>query len=44
MKKDVAVLVHSDPSLVLAFLACFAISTISFSFMVSSFFSKGELS
>lgn len=43
VKKDVAVLVHSDPSLVLAFLACFAISTISFSFMVSSFFSKANM-
>ena len=42
VKKDVAVLAHSDPSLVLVFLACFAISSISFSFMVSTFFSKGE--
>lgn len=42
VKKDVAVLTHSDPSLVLVFLACFAISSISFSFMVSTFFSKGE--
>nr|KAF6488605.1 ATP binding cassette subfamily A member 3 [Molossus molossus] len=41
VKKDVAVLAHSDPSLVLVFLACFAISSISFSFMVSTFFSKG---
>uniref|UniRef100_A0A671G5F2 ATP binding cassette subfamily A member 3 n=1 Tax=Rhinolophus ferrumequinum TaxID=59479 RepID=A0A671G5F2_RHIFE len=41
VKKDVAVLTHSDPSLVLVFLACFAISSISFSFMVSTFFSKG---
>ena len=31
-----------NPSLVLAFLLCFAISSISFSFMVSTFFSKGE--
>lgn len=44
VKKDVAVLAHSDPALVLVFLACFAISSISFSFMVSTFFSKGELS
>lgn len=44
MKKDVAVLAHSDPALVLVFLACFAVSSISFSFMVSTFFSKGELS
>lgn len=35
-------LTSSDPSLVLAFLLCFAISSISFSFMVSTFFSKGE--
>nr|KAF6365701.1 hypothetical protein mPipKuh1_000030 [Pipistrellus kuhlii] len=41
VKKDVAVLAHSDPSLVLVFLLCFAISSISFSFMVSTFFSKG---
>uniref|UniRef100_A0A452RDE1 ATP binding cassette subfamily A member 3 n=1 Tax=Ursus americanus TaxID=9643 RepID=A0A452RDE1_URSAM len=41
VKKDVAVLTHSDPSLVLVFLLCFAISSISFSFMVSTFFSKG---
>lgn len=44
VKKDVAVLAHSDPTLVLVFLACFAVSSISFSFMVSTFFSKGELS
>lgn len=42
VKKDVAVLAHSDPSLVLVFLVCFAVSSISFSFMVSTFFSKGE--
>uniref|UniRef100_A0A2I3SKW0 ATP binding cassette subfamily A member 3 n=1 Tax=Pan troglodytes TaxID=9598 RepID=A0A2I3SKW0_PANTR len=41
VKPNVAVLSRSDPSLVLAFLLCFAISTISFSFMVSTFFSKG---
>nr|KAF6439589.1 hypothetical protein HJG63_000034 [Rousettus aegyptiacus] len=41
VKKDVAVLTHSDPSLVLVFLLCFAVSSISFSFMVSTFFSKG---
>uniref|UniRef100_A0A5F5PEQ8 ATP binding cassette subfamily A member 3 n=1 Tax=Equus caballus TaxID=9796 RepID=A0A5F5PEQ8_HORSE len=41
VKKNVAVLTHSDPSLVLVFLVCFAISSISFSFMVSTFFSKG---
>ena len=44
VKKDVAVLAHSDPTLLLVFLACFAVSSISFSFMVSTFFSKGELS
>ena len=44
VKKNVAVLAQSDPSLVLVFLACFAVSSISFSFMVSTFFSKGELS
>jgi hypothetical protein len=42
VKKEVAVLSSSDPSLVLVFLLCFAISSISFSFMVSTFFSKGE--
>ncbi|XP_011822388.1 PREDICTED: ATP-binding cassette sub-family A member 3 isoform X1 [Mandrillus leucophaeus] len=43
VKPDVAVLSRSDPSLVLAFLLCFAISTISFSFMVSTFFSKANM-
>ncbi|XP_015346371.1 phospholipid-transporting ATPase ABCA3 [Marmota marmota marmota] len=43
VKKDVAVLSSSDPSLVLAFLLCFAISSISFSFMVSTFFSKANM-
>lgn len=43
VKKDVAVLAHSDPSLVLVFLTCFAIASISFSFMVSSFFSKANM-
>uniref|UniRef100_A0A8C8T3P5 ATP-binding cassette, sub-family A member 3 n=1 Tax=Peromyscus maniculatus bairdii TaxID=230844 RepID=A0A8C8T3P5_PERMB len=43
VKKDVAVLSNSDPSLVLAFLLCFAISSISFSFMVSTFFSKANI-
>lgn len=42
MKKDVSVLTHSDPSLVLVFLLCFATASVSFSFMVSTFFSKGE--
>ncbi|ELK10775.1 ATP-binding cassette sub-family A member 3 [Pteropus alecto] len=43
VKKDVAVLTHSDPSLVLVFLTCFAVSSISFSFMVSTFFSKANM-
>ncbi|XP_004706220.1 phospholipid-transporting ATPase ABCA3 [Echinops telfairi] len=43
VKKDVAVLTHSDPSLVLVFLLCFSISSISFSFMVSTFFSKANM-
>ncbi|ELW67824.1 ATP-binding cassette sub-family A member 3 [Tupaia chinensis] len=43
VKKDVAVLSGSDPSLVLAFLACFAVSSISFSFMVSTFFSRANM-
>ncbi|XP_010838764.1 PREDICTED: LOW QUALITY PROTEIN: ATP-binding cassette sub-family A member 3 [Bison bison bison] len=43
VKKDVAVLAHSDPTLVLVFLACFAVSSISFSFMVSTFFSKANM-
>lgn len=37
-----AVLAHSDPSLVLVFLLCFAAASVSFSFMVSAFFSRGE--
>ncbi|XP_030876462.1 ATP-binding cassette sub-family A member 3-like [Leptonychotes weddellii] len=43
VKKDVAVLTHSDPSLVLVFLLCFATSSVSFSFMVSTFFSKANM-
>ncbi|XP_062036152.1 phospholipid-transporting ATPase ABCA3 isoform X2 [Lepus europaeus] len=43
VKKGVAVLTNSDPSLVLAFLLCFATSSISFSFMVSTFFSKANM-
>ncbi|KAB0383198.1 hypothetical protein FD755_005115 [Muntiacus reevesi] len=43
VKKDVAVLAHSNPALVLLFLACFAVSSISFSFMVSTFFSKANM-
>ncbi|XP_069503020.1 phospholipid-transporting ATPase ABCA3 [Ambystoma mexicanum] len=38
-----AVLTSSDPTLVFVFLAIFSISTISFSFMVSTFFSKANV-
>ncbi|XP_041062157.1 phospholipid-transporting ATPase ABCA3 [Carcharodon carcharias] len=38
-----AVLNHSDPTLVFAFLLMFAMSTISFSFMVSVFFSQANI-
>ncbi|KAG8145533.1 hypothetical protein E2320_012051, partial [Naja naja] len=38
-----AVLANSDPTLVFTFLAVFCISTISFSFMVSTFFSKANV-
>ncbi|XP_024416312.2 phospholipid-transporting ATPase ABCA3-like [Desmodus rotundus] len=38
--KPVPVIQYSDPSLVFVFLLCFAISTIFFSFMVSTFFNK----
>ncbi|XP_025772506.1 ATP-binding cassette sub-family A member 3 [Puma concolor] len=41
IKVSVAVLAHSDPSLVLVFLLCFAAASVSFSFMVSAFFSRG---
>lgn len=37
-----AVLTNSDPTLVFTFLAIFSISSISFNFMVSTFFSRGE--
>uniref|UniRef100_A0A7M4E1N8 ATP binding cassette subfamily A member 3 n=1 Tax=Crocodylus porosus TaxID=8502 RepID=A0A7M4E1N8_CROPO len=37
-----AVLTNSDPTLVFTFLAVFSISSISFSFMVSTFFSRGS--
>nr|KAF6439597.1 ATP binding cassette subfamily A member 3 [Rousettus aegyptiacus] len=36
------VIQHSDPSLVFVFLMCFAIATIFFSFMVSTFFNKAS--
>uniref|UniRef100_A0A8C5RWJ3 ABC-2 type transporter transmembrane domain-containing protein n=1 Tax=Laticauda laticaudata TaxID=8630 RepID=A0A8C5RWJ3_LATLA len=38
-----AVLTNSDPTLVFTFLVVFCISTISFSFMVSTFFSKANV-
>ncbi|CAL8310758.1 unnamed protein product [Arctogadus glacialis] len=37
-----AVLAYSDPSLVFVFLIVFAVATINFSFMISSFFSRGS--
>ncbi|XP_072549037.1 phospholipid-transporting ATPase ABCA3 isoform X1 [Salminus brasiliensis] len=38
-----AVLTYSDPTLVFTFLLIFAIATISFSFMISSFFSRANV-
>uniref|UniRef100_A0A8D1IC50 ABC transporter domain-containing protein n=1 Tax=Sus scrofa TaxID=9823 RepID=A0A8D1IC50_PIG len=38
--EPVPVIQHSDPSLVFVFLLCYAIATICFSFMVSTFFNK----
>ncbi|XP_015215344.2 phospholipid-transporting ATPase ABCA3 isoform X1 [Lepisosteus oculatus] len=38
-----AVLTYSDPTLVFAFLLTFAVSTINFSFMISSFFSRANV-
>ncbi|XP_068921390.1 phospholipid-transporting ATPase ABCA3-like [Petaurus breviceps papuanus] len=40
---DVSVLTKSDPTLVFFFLLCFAIATISFSFMISVFFNRANL-
>ncbi|KAF0882143.1 ABCA3 protein, partial [Crocuta crocuta] len=40
--KPVPVIQYSDPSLVFIFLLCFAIATIFFSFMVSTFFNKSH--
>uniref|UniRef100_A0A4X2KQT5 ABC transporter domain-containing protein n=1 Tax=Vombatus ursinus TaxID=29139 RepID=A0A4X2KQT5_VOMUR len=40
---NVSVLTKSDPTLVFFFLLCFAIATISFSFMISVFFTKANL-
>nr|KAF6439582.1 hypothetical protein HJG63_000031 [Rousettus aegyptiacus] len=39
--KNVAVFTNSDPSLIFVFLMCFAIATIFFAFMISTFFQKG---
>lgn len=38
-----AVLKRSDPTIVFCYLMVFSISTISFSFMISSFFSRGRI-
>uniref|UniRef100_A0A3Q1JUS1 ABC transporter domain-containing protein n=1 Tax=Anabas testudineus TaxID=64144 RepID=A0A3Q1JUS1_ANATE len=38
-----AVLTHSDPTLVFVFLLIFAVATISFSFMMSAFFSRANV-
>uniref|UniRef100_A0A6I8PBH8 ATP binding cassette subfamily A member 3 n=1 Tax=Ornithorhynchus anatinus TaxID=9258 RepID=A0A6I8PBH8_ORNAN len=43
VSEEGAVLRNSDPTLVFAFLTCFSVSTISFSFMVSTFFSKANV-
>ncbi|XP_059547910.1 phospholipid-transporting ATPase ABCA3-like [Myotis daubentonii] len=40
--KPLPIIQYSDPSLVFVFLLCFAIATIFFSFMVSTFFSKAH--
>ncbi|XP_043832232.1 phospholipid-transporting ATPase ABCA3-like [Dromiciops gliroides] len=43
VKGDVAVLTKSNPVLIFFFLMCFATSSISFGFMVSTFFGKANL-
>ncbi|XP_043856125.1 phospholipid-transporting ATPase ABCA3-like [Dromiciops gliroides] len=43
VRYNVSVLTKSDPTLVFFFLLCFAVATISFSFMISVFFSKANL-
>nr|XP_033770036.1 ATP-binding cassette sub-family A member 3 [Geotrypetes seraphini]XP_033770037.1 ATP-binding cassette sub-family A member 3 [Geotrypetes seraphini]XP_033770038.1 ATP-binding cassette sub-family A member 3 [Geotrypetes seraphini] len=43
VSKQGAVLTNSDPSLIFVFLAVFSISTISFSFMISTFFSRANV-
>ncbi|XP_024903052.1 ATP-binding cassette sub-family A member 3 [Pteropus alecto] len=40
--KPLPIIQHSDPSVVFVFLVCFAIATIFFSFMVSTFFNKAS--
>uniref|UniRef100_A0AAY4BFC7 ABC transporter domain-containing protein n=1 Tax=Denticeps clupeoides TaxID=299321 RepID=A0AAY4BFC7_9TELE len=42
-KLCVAVLTYSDPTLVFAFLIVFAVSTVSFSFMISTFFCRANV-
>ena len=37
-----AIINHSDPSIIVVFLLLYAISTIMFCFMLSTFFSKGK--
>ncbi|XP_006914256.2 ATP-binding cassette sub-family A member 17 [Pteropus alecto] len=41
--KNVAVFTNSDPSLIFVFLMCFAIATIFFAFMISTFFQKAHV-
>ncbi|XP_078008637.1 phospholipid-transporting ATPase ABCA3-like [Phascolarctos cinereus] len=43
VKDNVAVLTKSDPILIFFFMMCFATSSISFGFMVSTFFNRGNL-
>ncbi|KAM8961307.1 phospholipid-transporting ATPase ABCA3 isoform 2-T2 [Pelodytes ibericus] len=43
VSKEGAVLTRSDPTLVFVYLMVFAVSTICFSFMISSFFSKANM-
>uniref|UniRef100_A0A8C2PU12 ATP binding cassette subfamily A member 3 n=1 Tax=Cyprinus carpio TaxID=7962 RepID=A0A8C2PU12_CYPCA len=43
VKVNTAVLTYSDPTLVFVFLLVFAVSTINFSFMISTFFSRANV-
>ncbi|XP_074055105.1 phospholipid-transporting ATPase ABCA3-like [Macrotis lagotis] len=43
VKDDMAVFSKSDPSLIFFFLMCYAVSSISFGFMISTFFGKANL-